>query len=54
MMINKEWHAKNRMSENASDEQRATWHMEHVKHCACRKPTQGIAALIRKYRRKAG
>lgn len=52
MKINKEWHARNLMPKNASDEQRAYWHIEHMKHCACRKPTPGIAALIEKYRHK--
>ncbi|MBS3077368.1 hypothetical protein J4233_03785 [Candidatus Pacearchaeota archaeon] len=34
--INKEWHMKNRMSKNASFEQRVKWHTEHNKNCKCR------------------
>ncbi|MBS1636538.1 MAG: hypothetical protein JST26_11535 [Bacteroidetes bacterium] len=34
--INREWHEKHRMPENASFEQRVAWHLEHQKHCQCR------------------
>jgi hypothetical protein len=35
-MINKEWHAKNRMPKNPSSEERMKWHKEHQKNCSCR------------------
>jgi hypothetical protein len=34
--INKEWHLANKMPPKATLEQRAKWHKEHLKHCACR------------------
>jgi hypothetical protein len=34
MVINKEWHSKNRMPKNASFEQRVKWHLAHQKNCA--------------------
>jgi hypothetical protein len=34
--INKKWHLANKMPQRASFEQRAEWHKEHLKHCACR------------------
>lgn len=37
MKINKEWHEKNQMPKNATFEQRLQWHLEHLKHCACRR-----------------
>lgn len=37
--LNAEWHKKNRMPKNPSFEQRVKWHIEHVQHCACRKPS---------------
>jgi hypothetical protein len=36
MKMNKEWHLKNKMPKNATFEQRVKWHLEHMKHCACR------------------
>ncbi|HRI60755.1 MAG TPA: hypothetical protein PK228_13550 [Saprospiraceae bacterium] len=37
MKINKEWHEQNLMPKNASFEQRLAWHLEHRKHCSCRR-----------------
>ncbi len=37
MKINKEWHLRNPMPKNPSVEQRIAWHIEHLKHCQCRK-----------------
>jgi hypothetical protein len=34
--INREWHEKNRMPENASFDERVNWHREHQKNCSCR------------------
>ncbi|HEX7014944.1 MAG TPA: hypothetical protein VF191_05490 [Cyclobacteriaceae bacterium] len=36
MKINREWHQRNRMPENATLEQRIQWHLEHQRHCSCR------------------
>jgi len=35
MAINKAWHLKNKMPENASFEQRVKWHLAHRKNCSC-------------------
>lgn len=50
MKINKEWHLKNRMTKNPSEEQRAMWHIEHLKNCACRKLSEKEKALVEKYK----
>jgi hypothetical protein len=34
--LNKDWHLKHPMPPKATFEQRVKWHLEHVKHCACR------------------
>ena len=34
--INKEWHAANKMPENATLAQRRAWHIAHAKNCGCR------------------
>lgn len=43
MKINKEWHEKNPMPKNVTFGQRAQWHLEHSKHCACRRISQKMA-----------
>ena len=35
--VNRVWHEQNRMSKNASFEERVRWHVEHLKHCSCRR-----------------
>jgi len=50
MAINAEWHRKNRMPENATFEQRAKWHLEHAKNCACRP----IAGKLKEEMKKKG
>jgi len=45
--INKEWHEKNKMPQNASDEQRITWHLAHSQNCACREIPKGIIKLMK-------
>jgi hypothetical protein len=37
MKLNKEWHLKHKMPKNATLDQRIEWHLEHAKHCQCRK-----------------
>jgi hypothetical protein len=36
MAINTEWHKKNKMPKNATDEEKIEWHLEYGKNCACR------------------
>jgi hypothetical protein len=35
MVINKEWHQKNKMPKNATFEERVEWHKGHKKNCQC-------------------
>lgn len=35
--LNEAWHKANRMPANPSTDERIAWHLEHVKHCGCRK-----------------
>lgn len=50
--INAEWHKAHKMPKHPTDEERAQWHIEHMKHCACRQPTPAIQRLIDEYRAK--
>jgi hypothetical protein len=50
--INREWHEKNRMPKKPTEEQRAKWHIEHAKHCQCRKMSEKEMALVKKYGKK--
>ena len=34
--INAEWHQANRMPPRATLDERVTWHLAHLKACACR------------------
>lgn len=52
MKINKEWHRKHRVPKNATAGQRAKWHREHAKHCACRPMPESLKKLAG--RRKGG
>jgi hypothetical protein len=36
MKINKQWHINNLMPKHPTFQQKVEWHLEHVKHCACR------------------
>ena len=47
MKLNKEWHLSHPMPKNPSFEQRIKWHIDHQKHCGCRKPPQKLAEEIR-------
>jgi hypothetical protein len=51
-MINKQWHTNNKMPKNATEKQRAEWHIEHLKNCDCRKPTSKIQKMINEYQDK--
>jgi hypothetical protein len=46
--INKEWHIKHKMPKNPTLEQRIEWHLEHAKHCHCRKIEGKIAEEMKK------
>ena len=52
MKINREWHERHPMPKNATEEQRARWHIDHAQHCSCRKPTPAIAKLMEEYLRR--
>lgn len=41
--LNTEWHLANKMSKNATVEERIKWHTEHAKNCQCR---TGIPAKL--------
>ena len=48
MKINKEWHLKHKMPKNPTIEQRMAWHLEHSKHCQCRKIEGKLAGEMKK------
>jgi len=48
MKLNKEWHATHRMPQNASIEDRISWHLEHQKHCKCREIPEKFLMEIKK------
>ncbi len=54
MKINKEWHLKHKMPKNANLDQRIAWHLEHQKHCTCRKIEGKLAAEMKKRGLKFG
>lgn len=35
--LNREWHLSHRMPMHSTLDQRVEWHIEHLKHCGCRK-----------------
>jgi hypothetical protein len=49
MAINADWHTKNKMPKNPTEEVRIRWHIEHLKNCTCRAPSPKLTAEIRKY-----
>jgi hypothetical protein len=46
--INKEWHLKNKMPENASIDERIKWHLAHQQNCQCRKIEGELAEEMKK------
>jgi len=50
MSINREWHQKNKMPKNSSEEVRAKWHKDHLLNCNCYPLTENIKKLIAKYK----
>lgn len=45
-ILNREWHAANRMPANATLEQRLAWHAGHAANCACREMPASIRAEL--------
>ncbi|HHZ09507.1 MAG TPA: hypothetical protein GX405_12090 [Rhizobiales bacterium] len=45
-ILNREWHAANRMPANATHEQRLAWHAGHAANCACREMPAAIRAEL--------
>lgn len=48
MKINAEWHKAHRMPKNPTLDQRVEWHLDHSKHCSCRKLEGPILEEIKK------
>lgn len=48
LSLNKEWHLKHPMPKNPTIEQRIKWHLEHQKHCSCRKIKGKLAEEMKK------
>jgi hypothetical protein len=46
--INRKWHEAHRMPPNASEDERIAWHLDHARHCGCRRIEGGTADLFRK------
>ncbi len=44
--INAEWHLKHKMPKNPTIEERIKWHLEHQKHCSCRKISGKLAEIL--------
>jgi hypothetical protein len=49
-LINRDWHAANRMPSHPSRQQRAKWHFEHAQACGCRAPSAAEQQLIAEHR----
>lgn len=49
MIINKEWHLKNRMPKNPAPEQRIKWHIDHSEHCRCREMPPKLKLQVEEY-----
>lgn len=47
MKINREWHLKNKMPQNATFEQRVKWHFDPQKNCTCRPIPEKLLELIK-------
>jgi len=46
MTINKQWHDKHEMPQNASLQERLSWHTDHAKECGCRPMPEDIKKLL--------
>ena len=43
--INEAWHLAQKMPANPTEDQRLAWHLDHPKHCGCRKMPASRVAL---------
>ncbi|MEQ9378218.1 MAG: hypothetical protein RIG68_23710 [Imperialibacter sp.] len=50
MKLNKQWHLANPMPTKPTFEQRAAWHLEHIKNCPCR----GLPARLAEEMKRKG
>ena len=46
--LNAAWHTTHKMPKNPTLDQRVAWHVEHIKHCGCRKPTGLLLEELKK------
>lgn len=44
--MNRAWHAKNKLSEGASEEERIKWHIAHQKNCGCRPIPKSLSGML--------
>jgi hypothetical protein len=51
--INATWHAKHRLPQGATLDQRVAWHIAHARWCGCRAVPPRIRAEIARRRRAA-
>ena len=49
-ILNRDWHAANRMPPKATRDQRAAWHYEHSRESGCREPSAKERELIEEHR----
>jgi hypothetical protein len=54
MTINALWHAKHRMPDHPTLDQRMAWHIAHARECACRPMPPKVEAQIRGLRGRRG
>jgi hypothetical protein len=52
MAINREWHEKNRMPKNPSEQQQIEWHVAHAQNCDCRPMPEWVKAQVAKGKKK--
>lgn len=52
MKLNREWHSQHPMPRNPTMDERIAWHIEHAKHCMCRKMPDTIEEEIKKRKKK--
>jgi hypothetical protein len=44
--MNRDWHERHKMPENATTQERIKWHLEHANQCGCRPIPQGLLARM--------
>ena len=47
MALNSDWHQENRLTSNASPQERLSWHTAHAEACACRPIPFDVQRLMR-------